>query len=83
MATWYELILCSVCVTGANGRYWNLDTNSNVNADGPAPQLFQFEFRGQSKFAIKAPNGQYLRGEQNGITTATAADLSRATMWEY
>lgn len=68
---------------GHNGKYWSIDADGNVNADQTSPQPFIFELRGQSKMAIKAPNGCYIRGEQNGIMSAKSQDREKAAMWEY
>lgn len=68
---------------GHNGKYWAIDGEGNVNADSDAPQPFLLEMRKQSRFVIKAPNGNYIKGEQNGITTAKSSELAKATYWEY
>ena len=70
-------------VAGHNGKYWSVDGEGNLNADQSEPQAFIIELRGQSKMAIKAPNGNYIKGEQNGIMSAKSPDLQKATMWEY
>lgn len=68
---------------GHNGKYWSVDATGNLNADQSAPQPFFIELRGHSKMAIKAPNGNYIKGEQNGIMSALSNDLKKATLWEY
>jgi fascin 1/2 len=68
---------------GHNGKYWSVDGEGNLNADSASPQPFIMELRGQSKMAIRAPNGNYIKGEQNGIMSAKSPDLQKATMWEY
>jgi len=70
-------------IAGHNGRYWSVDASGNLNADQSAPQPFFIELRGHSKMAIKAPNGNYIKGEQNGIMSALGSDLKKATLWEY
>ncbi len=67
---------------GQNGKYWSVASDASINADSGEPQPFYFELCGQSRFYIRAPNGSYIKGEQNGIFSATA-DLSKATKWEY
>ena len=60
-----------------------MDADDGISANQQAGQSFILELSGHSKMVIKAPNGNYLRGEQNGIITASAADQSKATLWEY
>jgi fascin 1/2 len=87
--TAYDVIIVEYSQTaayllkGQNGKYWSIDADGNVNADQTAPQPFIFELVGQSKMAIKAPNGCYIRGEQNGIMSAKSTDSRNAAMWEY
>ena len=57
--------------------------DGTINTDGAQPRPFEFEFREQSKFAIKAPNGKYIKGEQNGSFSATGVDVTKAALWEY
>lgn len=54
-----------------------------INVDSPQPKPFMFEFSAQSKFAIKAPNGKYIKGEQNGIFSAKTDTITKAALWEY
>jgi fascin 1/2 len=68
---------------GSNGKYWSVDGEGMINADSATPHPFLCEMRAQSRFAIKAPNGKYIKGEQNGIFCANQSELSKATMWEY
>ena len=68
--------------SGSNGKYWAVGSDGSINADSNDPHPFQFELCGQSKFFIKADNGCYIKGEQNGIFNASV-DLSKATKWEY
>lgn len=72
----------SCCFSGSNGKYWAAAGDGSINADSSEPRPFQFELCGQSRFFVKADNGQYIKGEQNGIFSATV-DLSKATKWEY
>ncbi|ESO06587.1 hypothetical protein HELRODRAFT_184944 [Helobdella robusta] len=68
---------------GHNGRYWSIDGEGNVNADSSEPHPFIIELRKYTKMAIKAANGCYLIGEQNGIISAKGKDVQKAVMWEY
>ena len=69
-------------VTGSNGKYWSVGSDGSINADSNEAHPFQFELCGQSRFYVRASNGCYIKGEQNGIFNASA-DLSKATKWEY
>lgn len=76
----------SGCVSvGHNGKYWSVEGDGSISASQTAPQPFIFEFRAHSKMAIKAPNGCYIRGEQNGIMSAKSKEFDRnkTVMWEY
>ena len=70
-------------MVGQNEKYWSVDAEGMVNADSEVKHPFIFEMRQQSRFAIKAPNGSYIKGEQNGIFSAKETELSKATLWEY
>jgi len=69
-------------IKGCSGKYLSLDSCGNISADSSEPHPFILELVELSKFLIKAPNGSYLKGEQNGIVQATA-DRSNATKWEF
>lgn len=71
------------CLTGSNGLYWAVDTDGSINADSQSPEPFVVELRAHSRLTIKAANGCYVKGEQNGITVAKAQDIKQATLWEY
>jgi len=64
-------------------RYLDIDSEGNLCASSSEPKAFIFQLIGQSRMVIKAPNGNFLRGEQNGILTAKMNDMSKATQWEY
>lgn len=72
----------SYYLKGSNGKYWSLSPDCMINADSDQKHPFIFELKGQSRMFIKAPNGRYVKGEQNGIFCAKS-DLSKATQWEY
>jgi len=84
---YYLLLLIDWLSTrlGHNGKYWSVESDGNICANQASPQPFIFEFRAHSKMAIKAPNGCYVRGEQNGIMSATSKEFDRnkTVMWEY
>ena len=79
----YDTNALPYLIAGSNGKYWSVDEEGMVNADSAEPHPFICEMRTQSRFAIKAPNGCYIKGEQNGIFCAKTAEWQKATMWEY
>jgi len=69
-------------IQGSNGKFWRVGpTGVAVNAD--EPDLFTMEFVEHSKFVIRAPNGSYLQGQQNGSFTATGKAVDASTLWEF
>ena len=72
------------CVVGTNDLYWTVDGEGHINADSTSRPgtPFYFQLVGQSRLIIKAPNGKYMKGEQNGIFSAKA-EHEKATKWEY
>lgn len=69
--------------TGSNGKYWSVSSENTVNPDSATPVDFIVEFQPESKLTIKAPNGNFMKGEQNGLFRALAQDQESATLWEY
>ena len=70
-------------VSDASGRYWSVGSDALINCDSVDPIPFRFEFAEQSKFAIRAPNNMYIKGEQNGQFSAKSSEISKAALWEY
>ena len=70
-------------IRGANGRFWKINANKKVTADGDEPELFTLEFVAYTRFLIRAVNGFYLKGQQNGSFTATGSSAGPNTLWEY
>lgn len=70
-------------IQGANGMFWKINADNKVTADGDEPELFTLEFVAYTHFLIRAVNGSYLKGEQNGSFTATGTSASANTLWEY
>ena len=67
---------------GPDGQFIGLGDDNGVISDD-SPTEFKFEFCGQSVMVIRAPNGCYLKGGQNGLMRAVAEDRASATLWEY
>lgn len=72
-----------ISIAGPNGKYWNVTSDNAVNPDSDTPIDFVVEFYPESKLHIKAPNGNFLKGEQNGLFRAVADNQESATMFEY
>lgn len=64
--------------------YWEILSDLNVSVTGQEPSKFSFELcSSHSKIVIKAPNGMYLRAEQNGSIQAICQSNREATQWEF
>lgn len=44
---------------------------------------FQLELLGNSRLAIKTKDGKLLRGENNGVLTATGTEVKNDTKYEF
>ncbi|XP_013420441.1 fascin [Lingula anatina] len=71
------------CMKAPNGNYLAVTSDGSIAAENATPYKFILELREHSKFAIKAENGCYLKGEQNGIFSATGTEINANTLWEY
>lgn len=69
-------------IQGEDHKYWNVGRDNMVYAED-APTKFQFQFCGHSRMAIRAPNGCFLKGEQNGHITAAATEIDPTSQWEF
>ena len=70
--------------SGADGSYWELLNDSTISTTGCEPSKFSFELCSTySRILIKAPNGKYLRAEQNGSVQANVQNVQQATQWEF
>ena len=73
-------------ILGSNGKYWTTDGGQVmcVGEQGEATG-FQLELLGNSRIGIKTADGNYLRGENNGVLTASAPEvffyLSFSYLW--
>lgn len=70
-------------VKGANGKFFKIESDSTLSINGDKPTDFFFELRAPSRMIIVAPNGKYLKGQQNGSFTATGDSIASNTLWEY
>lgn len=69
-------------IKGTDGKFLGIGDDGGACSED-SPSEFKFEFLGQSVMAIRAPNGMYLKGGQNGLMKAVAEDRASATLWEY
>lgn len=70
-------------IQGPDGKYWNVGEDTMIYSDAN-PTKFHFQFCGSSLMAIRAPNGCYLKGEQNGLFKANSNEISAASsLWEF
>jgi hypothetical protein len=64
--------------------YWDISNDFNISVTGHEPSKFALELcSSHSRIVIKAPNGMYLRAEQNGSIRATCQHSRQATQWEF
>ena len=70
-------------LAGMNGQYWRVCDDGALAADAASPDAFLLEPRGPSTLTVRAPSGQLLKGEHNGLFKATGAQGDPGTLWEY
>lgn len=64
--------------------YWEMVNDLSISATGCEPSKFALELCAtHSRIVIKAPNGMYLRAEQNGSIQANCENSRQATQWEF
>ena len=85
----YDLIVVegsagSYQLRGVSGKYWKVESDGTLSVNGDKPVDFYFELRAHTHMCILTPNGQYIKGEQNGGFSASGGNtISSATLWEY
>lgn len=67
----------------ANGKYWSVADDGSVMADGSAKSAFTLQCRDNRTLTIRADNGCYIKGEQNGLFRATVHEMEPSVLWEY
>lgn len=67
----------------SNGKSWKIDGSSALVKVDSEGDLFTFELCCKNKMKIRAPNGQFLKGDHNGAITATGAKDDKSVTWEY
>lgn len=74
-----DCILAFYNVLGNNGKFWSSDGSQVMCSASQVGEAtgFQLELLGNSRIAIKTAEGQYLRGENNGVLTATGSEVNK------
>ena len=71
-------------IKGANGKFWMIEGDSSISVNGDSPIDFFLELRAHTHMCIMAPNGQYVKGQQNGgFTAAGGTSINSSVLWEY
>ena len=70
-------------IQGANKKFFKIESDNTLSINGDAPTDFFFELRANSRMIIVAPNGKFLKGQQNGSFSATGDSIASNTLWEY
>lgn len=67
------------------GKFWATDDKNSIvlTKDESGAQEFSIELPKYNRMAIRAPNGCYIQGHQNGSFTATGKELGKNALWEY
>lgn len=67
------------------GKFWCTDDKNDIvlSNDESGAHEFSIELPKYNRMAIKAANGSYIQGHQNGSFSATGKDLGKSTYWEY
>lgn len=68
-----------------SGKYWCCDEKGNVvlASDEGGAHEYSIELPKYNRMAIKAANGLYLEGHQNGSLCASGKSLGKNSLWEY
>ncbi|CAF1185518.1 unnamed protein product [Adineta ricciae] len=73
-----------VYLKGSDGKYWEILKDLTISVTGDDPSKFVIELcSSHSRILLKAPNGMYLRAEQNGSIHATCEYSRQATQWDF
>ncbi|XP_005108068.2 fascin [Aplysia californica] len=68
---------------GTNGKYWRVQEDASISADGDNPEPFLLEPKDASILTIKASNGCFIKGEHNGLFRAVGQEVDATMLWEY
>ena len=71
-------------IKGANGKFWRIEGDNSISVNGDSPIDFYLELRAHTHMCIMAPNGQYVKGQQNGsFSAAGGTSINSSVLWEY
>ncbi|EDO44834.1 predicted protein [Nematostella vectensis] len=76
--TWYK-------IGSEKGKYWRVEGDGSISVSGEAnsADLFEIFLERRNYLCIKAKNGAYLRGQQNGVFNANGKSIAKDSLWEY
>ncbi|KAM6436367.1 fascin-3 isoform 1-T2 [Liasis olivaceus] len=63
--------------------FWSLTPERTFSPWGKFALNFYLEIQGNNLLAIIAPNGYYLRGDQEGCLVADGEEVTRDCLWEF
>ena len=67
---------------GMSNKYLSLTDDNMISANSENIDEFEIMLSKQSKMIIKASNGKFIVGEQNGLFRAIGSQ-EKATLWSY
>jgi len=77
-----------IIISEPSGKFWRVNEEDIVVSDD-SPSNFVIEFRKKTYISIKAENGCYLQGKQNGQIVAKTTELDSdetgndISLWEF
>lgn len=67
-----------------SGKYWTVDDDKKLAANGSSPHWFVIQLVKGSKIAVKPESGGgFITSDHVGIMTASGEALDKKTLWEY
>lgn len=67
-----------------NGKYWTVDGEKKLSANGSTPFYFVIELTQASRIALKPEvGGGYVTSDHVGIMSASGEAVDKSTLWEY
>lgn len=69
----------------SSGKYWHTEDNGSITVTDDASKADDYTFilPKYNHLCIKAPNGNLLKGSQNGLFTAKDSEMNKTALWEY
>ena len=67
-----------------DGKFWKLEDGENtITCSSAQPVPYTIELRAHTHMCIRAPNNNYIAGEQHGGFKAVKNVIDGSTLWEY